>query len=385
MRKIDKRQVPVVFVMAVVLSGFATGCAHHFGMTQVQQIQNDRSLTDEQRSTKLQNLYYSIAGAYTTDNDQDIRQKLTDAGFEEGQPSSANVGSMIVGVVGVLLLVGVVLLQRNQDSPLAAGALGVLSSLPSIPAWSAKPEKKAFHPRAPQPTTPPVTAAAAGPVKPEIPIPKNQAEVDALPFDKRGASFFTSRPMPSEALCRTYITLGDRQNRINATHQEAEMILRGESMRVWSFTIDGVTAPWYAWEEYNPFDSYMAAREGEWRPGGRLAISCWLPVEDCDPSLDGYYVPSSKSQPNKDVEAPSADAVAENSVNVMPDMEGTADAYDPNKTVEISSAEIAQGHSDVVWLNRDGGIEGHDLLDDEDLLDAEGDDLFETAEAGAVS
>lgn len=210
---------------------------------------------------------------------------------EAGEASDPNDGTVtvnwplaVVTVFGITFMaVAFVVRQRVMTAPPVPSTLGGRSAK-SSPAKSTKPSKPQVAVTA---SPPPVRAVAAEPVVDKI--PENQAEVDAMAYDERGASFFSSRPIPRSRLVNVVINLGGHEHRVAATEQEAEQVKAGKLPKIRAFTVGDRTEPWYAWEEYNPFESYWAALDGEWRPGGQRAIAIQIPLESCDPTLKGYY------------------------------------------------------------------------------------------------
>jgi len=75
-----------------------------------------------------------------------------------------------------------------------------------------------------------------------------------------------------------------------ATDQEEAQVENGQIPMVRSFTVGTQTAPWYEWEDFNPYDHYWEAIDGDWRVDGIRAIACWLPLSECNPRLKGYYM-----------------------------------------------------------------------------------------------
>lgn len=317
-----KRILTVLFI-GFACCGSVTGCSQSAssGLNAVQTINNDSTLDGEEKSKKIFALYQKI----TNDPSLNATQRqhaLEVAGFtggvQSGQDGSGT--AVIIGVLAAMLLVGALIArQRQQAAYEASWSANAYGSKGSSSRSSGKPTSKGSKSnggsaptpvRSSAPPLPPMGQMGLDPMagyaaeKPTVKIPSNQREVDALPFDERGASFFTSRPYPSAMLTRAYITVGGKEHRIVCTTEEAEQINTGARPMVRAFTIDGRTEPWYYWEMYNPFGNYWAAMNEEWLPGGKRAIVCFVPLDEVDPQLPGYYSKGDKKEA-AEVPAPS--------------------------------------------------------------------------------
>ena len=107
-------------------------------------------------------------------------------------------------------------------------------------------------------------------------------------MDQRGASFFTSRPLPIDALTEVTILVGSRYRSVLATQEEAAKCSDGRPPLVRAFTVHGRTMPWYEWEGYEPYANYYAARFLDWQCFGSDVIASWMTTDKCDPRLRGY-------------------------------------------------------------------------------------------------
>jgi uncharacterized membrane protein YgcG len=87
-----------------------------------------------------------------------------------------------------------------------------------------------------------------------------QQEVEALPAQERGVSFFSGRPMPSSALIPVTVVVSGQKRTVMATPEEAEMILQGRMPPVRSFRDreTGRYIPWYEYSNYDPYRDYYA-------------------------------------------------------------------------------------------------------------------------------
>ena len=188
------------------------------------------------------------------------------------------------GMVGTILVIGIGLfgaasvLRRKRSTTVA-----------SSPGKGAKVDPKKSAKASPAPSL----YSQKQPVEPAPTVerlPANQAEVDALEFEERGTSFFTARPVPGGILIYTPIQVGNYLHKVMATDQEYNQVENGQIPMVRAFTVGDKTAPWYEWEDFNPYDHYWEAMDGDWRVDGVRAIACWLPLDQCNPRLKGYYM-----------------------------------------------------------------------------------------------
>jgi hypothetical protein len=124
--------------------------------------------------------------------------------------------------------------------------------------------------------------------KPEKGLPSSQAEVDAIPSGQRTISFFTSRPVPVTAVAVITVLIGGQPRQVTATHKEAQLCRAGNVPHVRAFKIKDRTIPWYEWSKYDPYKHYWAMEERNWA-GTATIIPCLMRVENCDPTLKGYF------------------------------------------------------------------------------------------------
>jgi hypothetical protein len=120
-------------------------------------------------------------------------------------------------------------------------------------------------------------------------LTENQNEVDAIPLDRRGVSFFTSRPLSLDELSEVTVVVGNRKRVVLATQEEAADIDAGQTPLIRAFTVNGRTSPWYEWEKYDPYRDYWTADNQEWRGFVDGAIACWIAPDDCPSRVTGYY------------------------------------------------------------------------------------------------
>jgi tetratricopeptide (TPR) repeat protein len=111
-----------------------------------------------------------------------------------------------------------------------------------------------------------------GPVVP-IPFPTSQHQVNQVPEEQRGVSFFSSQPAPVSQLMPVTLNIDGQNKTVMATPLEADMIRRGQMPPVRSFNVGGQSIPWYAYEHYDPYNDYWTYQNNGWRgvAGGAIA------------------------------------------------------------------------------------------------------------------
>jgi len=134
-----------------------------------------------------------------------------------------------------------------------------------------------------------VLSRRRGEVTPLAGIPKTQEDVDAIPVDRRGLSFFTSMPAPDYDLVDIEIPVGSSTHTVFALPEEVEAMRDGKMPLVRCFAANGKVAPWYEWRDYHPYVHYFAAESDDWTWSGCRVVACWTPVESLRENIDSYY------------------------------------------------------------------------------------------------
>lgn len=84
-----------------------------------------------------------------------------------------------------------------------------------------------------------------------------QAEINQIPADQRGVSFFSGRPLPASDLIPVNIVVQGQKRTVMASREEAESIRRGQTPQVRAFPGDnGQYVPWYEHRNYDPYRDY---------------------------------------------------------------------------------------------------------------------------------
>ena len=100
-------------------------------------------------------------------------------------------------------------------------------------------------------------------VRPPI-LPSSQPQVEAIPQNQRGVSFFSGRPVPLSSLVPVTITLGGQSRQVLATPEEADELRRGQMPNVLAFQQGGQYRPWYAYDGYDPYRDYWRYENSGW-------------------------------------------------------------------------------------------------------------------------
>lgn len=260
----------LIYAIVAMLCVFGSvGCSHQPTREDYEKVFNDHSLTEAQRTDRIKQLENETDPMAGTDN---IAKGIFAASF---------------------LLLVVALIARNMMNKAALASASVSPTAKKKPVGP--PAARPAPAQAPPPTyapaqaPPPVYAAATlDPLAVRVKWPENQAELDAIPDDQLGISFFSSRPLPLDALVDVTILVGGRTHTVKATQQEVDDYRDGRSPQVRAFTVDGKTIPWYEWESYAPLYHYYPARHANWSGFINNVIPCNVPIEKLDPRLKGY-------------------------------------------------------------------------------------------------
>jgi hypothetical protein len=224
-----------------------------------------------------------------------LSEKLHRMQAVENKPSPL-IAPAILLATGSLLLVGTLIVKR-RNSPTSA-----LRRDPIVKQSSQSPSKPAYKPAAVAAPAPNYPLQRQQPEPTVAKLPESQEDVEAIEPENRGVSFFTSRPLPFDALVDVTVVVGQREHIVLATAQEAGQVAAGQTPRVRAFTVDGQTLPWYVWEKYDPYRDYWTAVKREWNGFGNGAIACTITAESCPSRLSGYFA-------SEDDDAAGAEAV----------------------------------------------------------------------------
>ena len=119
-------------------------------------------------------------------------------------------------------------------------------------------------------------------------LPNSQPQVDAIPQDQRGVSFFSGRPAPLGALVPVTVTVGGQSRQVLATPEEAEELRQGRMPQVLAFQTGGRSLPWYAYDGYDPYRDYWRYENAGWGGYGSGIVAGFVGAE----LLDGMLMPA---------------------------------------------------------------------------------------------
>lgn len=124
-------------------------------------------------------------------------------------------------------------------------------------------------------------------VRPQ-PLPESEPEVQAIPADQRGVSFFSSQPAPLGTLVPVTITVGGQSRQVLATPEEADQLRRGQMPQVRAFNVNGRQTPWYEYDGYDPYRDYWRYQNAGWGGFGNGVLAGYVGAE----LLDSLFAPS---------------------------------------------------------------------------------------------
>lgn len=111
------------------------------------------------------------------------------------------------------------------------------------------------------------------------PLPESQPEVQAIPADQRGVSFFSSQPAPLGKLVPVTITVGGQSRQVLATPAEADELRQGRMPPVRAFNVGGREVPWYEYDRYDPYRDYWRYQNAGWGGFGGGALAGFVGAE----------------------------------------------------------------------------------------------------------
>ncbi|MDQ2686622.1 MAG: tetratricopeptide repeat protein, partial [Armatimonadota bacterium] len=115
-------------------------------------------------------------------------------------------------------------------------------------------------------------------VRPD-PLPESQPEVQAIPADQRGVSFFSSQPAPLGQLVPVTITVGGQSRQVLATPAEADELRQGRMPQVRAFNVGGREVPWYEYDGYDPYRDYWRYHNAGWGGFGSGVLAGYIGSE----------------------------------------------------------------------------------------------------------
>ncbi|MBC8141475.1 MAG: hypothetical protein H7Y38_08550 [Armatimonadetes bacterium] len=136
------------------------------------------------------------------------------------------------------------LAQCRADIDRATGGTGVAMVVPEIPDLSTDKTRADKFRRVEE-------------LRSQVDADRMQREVEAIPKNERGVSFFSGQPMPKSELVPVTMVIDGQKRTVMATRSEAAQIMRGETPAVRAFDDGrGNYVPWYESRGYDPYHSY---------------------------------------------------------------------------------------------------------------------------------
>lgn len=127
------------------------------------------------------------------------------------------------------------------------------------------------------------TADSSGnaPVQPSAPAIL-APDVQSIPDEHRGVSFFSSRPAPVKELVPVTLHVDGVDRQVLATPPEAAQVKQGQIPAVRAFNVDGRSVPWYMYEGYDPYRDYWTYQNGGWSNVAAGAVAGFIGAELLD-------------------------------------------------------------------------------------------------------
>ena len=110
-------------------------------------------------------------------------------------------------------------------------------------------------------------------------LPSSQSQVEAIPQNQRGVSFFSGRPAPLSSLVPVTITLGGQSRQVLVTPEEADELRRGQMPQVLAFQQGGQYRPWYDYDGYDPYRDYWRYENTGWGGLGTGLVAGFVGAE----------------------------------------------------------------------------------------------------------
>jgi hypothetical protein len=261
------RKLFVGALLSIVCVLSIAGCGpHKVTQADINRINNNKSLSGDQKTAAIDAL--------------------------NPDPDTSYYGSSgIIIVIGGCAALGAVMVKKKMDASAHAeidrssgvgSARKASDSSKHQPAMPTKSSKTAQH-------GPPAKYLEQFKIEepPVKKLPASKAEVESIAIEERSMSFFTSRPLPLEAVQQVTFRVGYKQFTVMATPEEAEKCQAGNFPRVRAFTIKEKTIPWFEWAKYDPYKHYWAMDAQGWS-GTHDVVPCWMKVDILDVKLEGY-------------------------------------------------------------------------------------------------
>lgn len=124
-------------------------------------------------------------------------------------------------------------------------------------------------------------------VRPQ-PLPDSQPDVERIPANQRGVSFFSSQPAPLSSLLPVTVTINNQSRQVLVTPEEANELRQGRMPHVLAFQESGRYVPWYEYNGYDPYRDYWHYQNAGWGGFGTGLVAGFIGME----LMDSMFMPS---------------------------------------------------------------------------------------------
>lgn len=111
------------------------------------------------------------------------------------------------------------------------------------------------------------------------PLPASQADVNAIPQNQRGVSFFSGQPAPLGSLVPVTVTINGQSRQVLVTPEEADELRQGRMPQVRSFQQGNQWVPWYEYQTYDPYRDYWRYENSGWGGLGTGLVAGFVGAE----------------------------------------------------------------------------------------------------------
>jgi len=105
------------------------------------------------------------------------------------------------------------------------------------------------------------------------------SDLDQIPTQHRGVSFFSSQPAPLSNLEPVTLEIDGQIRTVMATPTEAAQIRNGQIPPVRAFNLNGQMVPWYNYQHYDPYRDYYRYENQGWGGFGSGALAGFIGAE----------------------------------------------------------------------------------------------------------
>ncbi|MBC7807766.1 MAG: hypothetical protein H7145_16660 [Akkermansiaceae bacterium] len=241
------------------LLGLVGGGVGFYGLKKKREMDDAKEPVERIRQEVLKNLSYvdGYLDLLPAGTESDRAKQFRAQAYEKYATASATLQSAkkpdeVRAVYPMLERALAELNECRADIDRATGGTGVAMAIPEIPDLSTDATRADRYRRVED-------------LRNQSEADRLQREVESIPQNERGVSFFSGQPMPKSALVPVTMVIDGQKRTVMATREEAEQIKRGETPAVRAFDDGrGNYVPWYEHRGYDPYQSYY----GGWGMGG---------------------------------------------------------------------------------------------------------------------